>query len=102
MGRASREKPARLAGKLRKIRETLGLSQEGMLIKLGYQGSTISRTSISGYELGVREPSLLTLYAYANLANVYMELLVDDNLALPEELPSEEKNSGKKFSSDFK
>ncbi len=35
MGRASREKPARLAEKLLQIRTALGLSQNGMLRRLG-------------------------------------------------------------------
>ena len=95
MGRASRERPLRLAEKLRQIREALGLSQDGILIKLGYQNSTINRSSISGYELGEREPPLLVLYAYANLANVYLEVLVDDAYNLPDMIPSDEKSFGK-------
>lgn len=95
MGRASREKPLRLAEKLRQIREALGLSQDGILIKLGYQDSSINRSSISGFELGVREPPLLVLYAYANLANVYLEVLVDDAYNLPDMIPNDEKSFGK-------
>lgn len=95
MGRAPRERPLRLAEKLRQIREALGLSQDGILIKLGYQNSTINRSSISGYELGEREPPLLVLYAYSNLANVYLEVLVDDACNLPNIIPSEEKSFGK-------
>jgi len=42
---------------------------------------------ISEFELGKREPSLLTLLAYARVAGVHLEDLVDDNLELPTQLP---------------
>jgi hypothetical protein len=42
---------------------------------------------ISEFELGKREPSLLTLLAYARVAGIHLEDLVDDNIALPPELP---------------
>lgn len=96
MGRASREKPLRLSDKLKQIREALGLSQDGILIRLGYRDSNINRSSISGYELGEREPPLLVLFAYSKLANVYLEVLVDDAIDLPDLLPSEEKSFGKR------
>ena len=96
MGRSSRQKPARLAEKLKQIREALNLSQERMLIRLKLQDSNLTRSSISGYELGDREPPLLVLYAYAKVANVYMEVLVDDKIDLPDIIPSQEKSLGKK------
>src|ERR1044071_8309038 len=97
VGRASRQKPERLSEKLKRIREILGLSQDGMLIRLGLQDSSINRASISGYELGEREPPLLVLYAYSKVANVFMEDLVDDEIELPDIIPSEEKNLGKRL-----
>jgi transcriptional regulator with XRE-family HTH domain len=96
VGRASREKPKRLSKKLRLIRETLSLSQDGMLIRLGLQNGSINRASISGYELDDREPSLLVLYAYSKVANIYMEVLVDDEIELPDIIPSPEKSFGKR------
>lgn len=86
MGRASREKPARLAEKLLQIRTALDLSQNGMLRRLeiaekGY------RNYISDFENGVREPSLPVLLKYARLAGVSMDVLVDDELDLPQQLP---------------
>ncbi len=87
MGRASREKPLRLAEKLRQIREALGLSQDGILIKLGYQDSSINRSSISGFELGLREPPLPILLKYARLANVIVDVLIDDEVNLPDQIP---------------
>jgi transcriptional regulator with XRE-family HTH domain len=43
---------------------------------------------ISEYESGKREPPLPVLLRYARLAGVPMEMLVDDDLDLPEHLPS--------------
>lgn len=40
------------------------------------------RSSISGYERGEREPPLPTLLAYARLANVSVESLIDDKMRL--------------------
>lgn len=96
VGRASREKPKKLAEKLKQIREALDLSQGGMLIRLGLHDSSINRASISGYEQGIREPPLLVLYAYSNVANIYLEVLVDDEIDLPDIIPSEERSLGKR------
>lgn len=96
MGRAPREKPLRLKEKLKMIREALGLSQNGMVIRLGYDDSKLTRGRISSYELGEKEPSLLVLYAYAKVANVYLDVLVDDELDLPVLIPSNEKSLGRK------
>ena len=88
MGKALRPRPARLAGKLLRIRETLGLSQNGMLRLLGFEES-ITRDYISAYELGKREPPLPVLLRYAREANVLVEVLIDDELDLPQKLPSD-------------
>lgn len=96
MSSAARERPLRLAEKLKTIRDALGLSQRGMLIRLGYDDSTLMRTDISRYELGKREPPLLVLYAYAQAANIYADVLLDDGLDLPSLIPSNEKNLGRK------
>lgn len=96
MGRAARGKPSRLPEKLKTIRETLHLSQDGMLIRLGYSDSEVTRNSISGYERGKREPPLLVLYAYAKAANIYIDVLVDDDIDLPVLIPSTEKSAGRK------
>jgi hypothetical protein len=42
---------------------------------------------VSEFELGKRDPSLLTLLAYARVAGVHLEVLVDDDIALPNDLP---------------
>jgi transcriptional regulator with XRE-family HTH domain len=93
MGRATPAKPKRLPEKLFQIRKALGLSQNGMLRCLGLPDKLI-QTSISGYERGVREPSLLVLLEYARVAGVYMDALVDDELDLPKKLPASPKSKG--------
>jgi|SRR5947209_6585213 len=93
MGRASRSKPAHLAEKLRRIRNSLGLSQNEMLRHLGLD-EELFQGSISGYELGTREPPLAVLLQYARAANLYVEALIDDELDLPEELPTKIKSEG--------
>ncbi|HEY0049029.1 MAG TPA: hypothetical protein VGB68_07075 [Pyrinomonadaceae bacterium] len=49
---------------------------------------------ISKYERGVPEPPLYVLVAYADVANVYVEVLIKDDLDLPESLPSRKKSEG--------
>lgn len=86
MGNA-RPKPKRLAEKLRQIREALGLSQTEMLRSLGLE-EEMKYARISEYETGQREPSLLTLLAYSRAAGIHMEVLADDELELPAEVPA--------------
>jgi transcriptional regulator with XRE-family HTH domain len=85
MGSASRPKPARLAEKLRQIRNALGLSQADMLRQLGAEDEMF-RSNVSAYELGTREPSLPLLLKYARLVGVSTDVLIDDELDLPEKL----------------
>ena len=87
MGRAARSKPVRLAEKLKSIREKLGFSQGEIVLRLKLEESTISRSSIAGYELGMKEPPLPILLKYARLANVIVDVLIDDELDLPDQLP---------------
>jgi transcriptional regulator with XRE-family HTH domain len=93
MGKASREKPIRLAEKLLKIRNALGLSQSEMLKALGIADRGY-RNYISDFELGKREPPLLVLLKYAELANVWLDVIVNDELDLPEKFPSVKKHEG--------
>jgi transcriptional regulator with XRE-family HTH domain len=86
MGKASRQKPERLGEKLVQIREALGLSQNEMIKHLGLTG-VVSRNNLSVYESGKREPSLLVLLRYARAVGIALEILVDDELDLPKELP---------------
>jgi transcriptional regulator with XRE-family HTH domain len=93
MGRVRRPSPARLTEKLLQIREALGLSQNGMLRRLGIEDD-YDRATISGYERGVREPPLPVLLEYARAANVYIDALVDDKVDLPKKLPTKVKTDG--------
>ena len=91
MGRLARPRPQRLAEKLQQIRMALNLSQTEMLYRLGLE-ETIGYMAIAGNELGYREPNLLELLRYAKLANVCLDVLVDDAIDLPEKLPSIKKH----------
>ena len=82
----TRPKPERLAEKLRQIREALGLSQSEMWRRLGVE-DLIEFRQISAYELGTREPTLMVLLHYARAAGVPTEVLIDDDLDLPDTLP---------------
>jgi transcriptional regulator with XRE-family HTH domain len=93
-----RRRPARLAGKLRQIRLTLGLSQPEMLRRLGLEDE-IDYTTISKYELDKNEPNLTTILQYAHVAGVHMEDIVDDDLDLPAKLPGNVRYQGIKRSS---
>jgi transcriptional regulator with XRE-family HTH domain len=90
---SARERPARLAEKLLQIRNALGVSQGGMLHRLG-MGESGYRHYVSHFETGKREPSLLILLQYARVANVHVEALIDDELDLPDKLPSAKKHEG--------
>ena len=87
---ASRQKPERLAEKLRQIRLALGLSQDGMLERLGV-AEEFFRSRISAYELGNREPPLTVLLQYARLVGISTDVLIDDDLDLPAKLPARRK-----------
>jgi transcriptional regulator with XRE-family HTH domain len=93
MGRGARLKPERLAEKLLQIRLAFGLSQSDMLRRLGFD-EALWYTQISGYELGRSVPPLPILLHYARVANVLMEVLADDELDLPETLPSPTRSEG--------
>jgi transcriptional regulator with XRE-family HTH domain len=93
MGRKAREKPARLAEKLLSIRKAFGLSQNDLIRRLGLKDEVL-QADISQYEAGVREPTLMELLKYARLAKVYIDVLVDDEIDLPEKLPAKRKSMG--------
>lgn len=79
-------KPTRLAKKLKQIREEFGLSQNEMLTQLGFSDD-LFRSNISQYELGTREPPLGVLLSYAKVAGVWVDVLIDDELELPVNIP---------------
>jgi transcriptional regulator with XRE-family HTH domain len=81
MGRSPRKKPLLLTQKLRAIRKRLNMSQTEMARALEL---TVHYSAVSNFELGTREPDLLVVLRYARLAGIAMEVIVDDNLSLPE------------------
>src|SRR5438067_6615497 len=93
MGRAARSKPIHLGEKLLRIRQALGLSQDRMVERLS-ASDTLTSASISAYELGQREPTLGVLLEYAHMVNIYLDVLADDELDLPEKLPANPKSEG--------
>lgn len=93
MAKAPRIKPARLAEKLLEVRSRLNLSQNELIRHLGL-GDELQQDYISKFERGVMEPPLHVLLAYAEAANVWMDVLVRDSLDLPTALPSRTKHEG--------
>lgn len=75
------DSPQKLKDKLKQIRTQTGLSQNSLLKELGFD-QQLFRSNISQYELGTREPPLKVLLAYARLAGVPIDVLVDDQLNL--------------------
>lgn len=85
MGIASSLKPARLAEKLVQIRTALGLSQNEMISRLGLSDELI-REEVSAFERGLRQPPLVVLLRYARLVGISTDVLIDDELNLPDKL----------------
>ena len=90
MGRAQHPLPEKLPAKLFYIRLHLALTQEEMVerlqseIKAAYQEvPSLFSGQISEYERGEREPPLIVLLHYARLAQIPVEVLIDDGMSLP-------------------
>lgn len=94
MGSARRAQPEFLSEKLLQIRQLLGLTQEQMADRLSHVKSPPQPGLISRFEQGKREPSLLVLLEYARIAGVHVEVLIDDELDLPEKFPTNAKDKG--------
>ena len=86
MGTKGRPRPVNLSRKLRQIRIDLEISQTEMIRRLGFE-EAMHVGRISEYEQNLREPSLLVLLAYARVAGVHLEDIVDDDIDLPHRLP---------------
>ena len=83
MGKASLERPQRLAEKLLSIRTKQNLSQNGLIDWLGLKGE-LTQAEISAFERGVRIPSLPLILRYARKSQINVEILIDDEMNLPE------------------
>ena len=81
MGRSPRNKPRRLGEKLLALRKRLQMSQTEMARALELK---VHYSAVSNFELGTREPDLLVVLRYARLAGIPMEMIVDDEIDLPE------------------
>lgn len=93
MGKFPSYKPSRLAEKTLNIRRQLGLSQNGLIRHLGLSDE-LFQGDISAFELGNRVPDLRTLLLLAQAAGVYVDVLIDDSLDLPDRLPANPKSAG--------
>jgi transcriptional regulator with XRE-family HTH domain len=92
MGTARRPQPKHLPAKLLKIRQLLGLTQEQMASRLKHIKPSPQPGQVSRFEQGKREPSLLLLLEYARMAKVSTDVLIDDELDMPERLPRDLKS----------
>ncbi len=100
MGRGRRTLPAQMPRKLETIRTQLGFNLEEMISAInkkilagGYSDVKIFRSHILEFEKGVREPQLPVLLAYAQIANLYVDILINDDLKIPEKLPASQKKN---------
>ena len=95
MGRASRRQhiPARLGEKLLQIRTSLKLTQQSIPERLELPPE-ITQSNISAYERGTKEPPIFVIKKYAEIANLWIDVLVDDSLDLPQRIPARRKHAG--------
>jgi transcriptional regulator with XRE-family HTH domain len=75
----NRARPKRLAEKLLAVRRRLNLSQSQLARRIDPH---IHYGRVSEWESGKRHPGVLILLAYAHLAGVHIDDLVDDNIHL--------------------
>ncbi len=83
MGTSKIERPERLAEKLRRIRLKLGLSQPKMAEALERYDVKMYPGYIGSYEIKARVPSFLAVLAYAKLAKISTDVIIDDERDLP-------------------
>lgn len=84
VGSKPQKRPKRLARKLALIREREGVTQAVMATRLRKHGAEKATHSgyVADFENERRIPSLLTLLAYARIAKVSTDYLIDDGLDL--------------------
>lgn len=92
MGNA-RQRPKRLAVKLAQIRAKLGLTQEEIRQRFNYGKGPRWAGHISEFERDIREPPLMVLLSYARLAGISTDVLIDDELDLPDKLPVKKRSA---------
>lgn len=89
MGRSRQPRPEKLAEKLKEIRLKLGLTQTQMFELLGETKTALYVGHIALYENDQRVPPLLVLLRYSRVAHIPMEILIDDEIDLPNSLLNE-------------
>ena len=77
-----RAMPKKLGKKLLQIRLRLGMSQREIVKALDYTATPLRASQVSQYAQGQREPTMMLVLAYARLAKVPMEYLVDVKVKL--------------------
>ena len=77
MGQRPRPRPEHLPAKLLAIRHALNATQGEIAFLVG-----VTTPRVHEYEKGKREPNLLTLMAYARIAGVLLDRIVDDSKEL--------------------
>lgn len=70
-----------LPKKLIAVRRKLGLTQTQMAKRIGLQ---VSPAHVEEFESGFTEPDLNILLVYSEIAGVHLEVLINDNVELPE------------------
>jgi len=84
MGRQRRPQPKYLAKKLKAIREELGIGQLEMSKRLSKCGPKLDGAKVSKLERGEREPNLLEIVAYCDMAQINASVLIDDSWSIGE------------------
>ncbi len=92
MGRSYRPRPKELGLKLAQIRNYLGLTIEDMIKRLDYTESPLYPANVSEFESNKREPSLMLLVRYGEVAGICTDVLIRDDLDLPAKFPSKQKH----------
>jgi transcriptional regulator with XRE-family HTH domain len=92
MGRSYRPRPKKLGLKLAQIRNSFGLTIEEMIKRLDYTESPLYPANVSEFESNKREPSLMLLVKYGEVAGVCTDVLIKDDLDLPAKLPKKQKH----------
>lgn len=83
MATTRRQIPKHLGKKLKQVREHLGIkTYDEMILRLNVKEASLYRASIYRYENGEREPSLIVLLRYSQLAGITINDLVDDMVEL--------------------
>jgi DNA-binding XRE family transcriptional regulator len=77
----AKEVPKRLGAKLKAIRLYLGYTMDQMAEAVGKRDQS-RRSRVYEWENGIRQPDLASLLAYARLAGVSTDVLIDDESEL--------------------